>query len=390
MQRFSSLFASIYIANKISPDEYGLFTYAYSVISLFIPFLGGGLNHSLLYFGSLTKNKNKLFQFSIRYGIYFNIIICIVILLSINIITYRLQESKTILLILLAYLFMHYFHMIVNNYFRINEKNQWFSYNNLLRSVLFIIFLIITVEFFGVYGYIFALIIAPIFSLYYVLKSYKVNYIQQKNITKKIKYGFNVGIGSLASQLILLSDNIVIANIISDPESIAVYKVASIIPLGLLFIPSSFLTTDFVIISKNSKNEIFIKNYFNNFFKLFISVAIVVGVFLYYFSNLIFELLFKEFYSESIEIFKILLLGVLSAFFLRSPLGYIFNAIGKAHINVKISYFLLIVNLFLSIILTNNFGIKGAAFATVFTFWIGGLCSLSVFIYLFYIKTKNN
>ena len=59
----------------------------------------------------------------------------------------------------------------------------------------------------------------------------------------------NVGLGSIVSEFLLRSDIILIGIMIGSPEIIATYKVATIIPMGLMILPRAILTT-FVHIAK--------------------------------------------------------------------------------------------------------------------------------------------
>jgi len=52
----------------LSPDEYGVLSYVLSALAFFIPFSGGGMQHSLLrYAPMLTNEKDRvgLFQHSL-------------------------------------------------------------------------------------------------------------------------------------------------------------------------------------------------------------------------------------------------------------------------------------------------------------------------------------
>lgn len=379
IQRFSTLISSIYIANFLSKEHYGYFTYTYAILGLIMPFLGLGLNHSLLYFGSdINADKKQLFGYSLKKGTINNFFIVFIIILSSSVLTYKLPDSRNLLIFFTIYLITNYFHILSNNFYRINEKNNLFAWNNIIRVGIFLGVMFVSVPYLGVYGYVLAFIVSPIYSVFYSFKYFFGKYVvaRRKEI---LMYGLNVGLGSIISQIILMSDNIIIGNLVSDPAQIAVYKVGSIIPMGLLFIPSIFLTTDFVEISKNKEDKKKIKEYYMNFVKLFMPLSILIFMVTYFFCDPIILALFGEEYLDSAPVFKILMIGVTSVFFLRTPVGFILNALGEARINVKVSYFMLFVNIILSVTLTLNMGIKGAAIASCLTFWIGGFVSLYFF-----------
>ena len=88
------------------------------------------------------------------------------------------------------------------------------------------------------------------------------------------------------------------------------------------------------------------------------------------------EIIWGKEYSNSAQYLKILSIGILPTFLLRNPLGYIYNAIGKAKFNVKLSVVMIFVNVSLSWVAIKLSGPSGAAYATVITYLIGGVISL--------------
>ena len=43
----------VVLPKLLSTENYGIYTYVLTIVGLILPFSGGGLNHSMLYFGSL-------------------------------------------------------------------------------------------------------------------------------------------------------------------------------------------------------------------------------------------------------------------------------------------------------------------------------------------------
>jgi len=276
-------------------------------------------------------------------------------------------------------LFFQFFHLIKNNYYRINDLNLSYSKNNLIKSFIFLTALIL-VPIYGIYGLLLAYILAPLYSTFKSLKIVRFNDFDFKSNFKYLKYGLNVGIASIVSQLILLSDNLIIGNLIESSDKIAIYKIATIIPLGLFFIPNVFLTTDFVEISKMEKNKTLLISYYKSYLKLLSIITLFLVPAIYLSANFITTLLFGDQYAESGTLMRVLLIGTISVFLLRNPLGFILNAVGQSKINVKVSYIMLVINLLMSISLTTKFGLIGAAYATSLTLFLGGFLTLYYFI----------
>jgi len=379
IEKTLQLLAPYIIVIYVSQRVYGDFIYAMTIIGLIIPFSGGGLNHSLLYYGSKHDNKRSLFSNIVISGSILNIIIIAFIILLSPLLTNNRPDSKSYLIILTILLFFQFFHLIKNNYYRINDLNLSYSKNNLIKSFIFLIALIL-VPIYGIYGLVLAYILAPLYSTFKSLKIVRFNDFDFKSNFKYLKYGLNVGIASIVSQLILLSDNLIIGNLIESSDKIAIYKIATIIPLGLFFIPNVFLTTDFVEISKMEKNKKLVISYYKSYLKLFSIITLFLVPAIYLSANFITTLLFGNQYAESGTLMRVLLIGTISVFLLRNPLGFILNAVGQSKINVKVSYIMLVINLLMSISLTIKFGLIGAAYATSLTLFLGGFLTLYYFI----------
>jgi O-antigen/teichoic acid export membrane protein len=378
--KVAQLLAPYIIVMYVSQLVYGDFIYGMTIIGLMIPFSGGGLNHSLLYYGSDSEDKRSLFNNILITGTALNFILVLVILMLSPLVTYNRPDSLFYLNILTIFMFFQFYHLILNNHYRINDSNLNYSKNNLVKSLIFVSAIIILVPNYGIYGLIIAYILSPLYSTVKSFKIFTYKDFSFKKSSKYIKYGVNVGLASIVSQMILLSDNIIIGNLIENAEQLSIYKIASIIPLGLFFIPNVFLTTDFVEISRMKNEKKLVLNYYKEYLKLFSTITLLLVPVIYFFSDYIIIKIFGIEYIESVQILKVLLIGTISVFLLRNPLGFILNAVGQAEINVKVSYLMLFINLLMSVSLTIKFGLIGAAFATSLALFFGGFITLFFFI----------
>ncbi|MDE5421911.1 oligosaccharide flippase family protein [Ancylomarina sp. DW003] len=386
------LLISVFVVRFISKNEFGLVTYARTIIYFLTPFVGFGLNHSLLRYGSISQGiseKKQLFYFTLKYGLVYSIFLMICVIMFSRILTWNISEANSYLVILSLSLVSQMVYLSLNNYFRIVNLNAAYSKSNVVYSISSLALSIVLVYFFNGIGFIISLVLCPLIVYILMYKSRILKDIRQViNIhvdkvykQKMLKYGLFIGFGSIASQLTLMTDNLVIANIIQNPDSLAVYRTGILIPFNLMFIPMVFMTSDFVKIAKESHNLVFLKNYLNNYFKIFLIISILLAAFLYFGSEFIVTFVFGEKYIESAQILRILSIGLIGAFVLRIPSGNILNALGKAKWNVYNSYFMVISNFGLSIYLTMHYGIIGTAVATSIMFWLSGIIGVGLLVY---------
>ena len=374
------LVAPIMIVKYVSKSDYGLFVYSLSVVGMLMPFSGFGLNHSLVFFGTKTENKQGLFTKFAKVGSRFNLIVAISVAGYVLLSSLYLGGSNPFLGYIVFYIITQYFHMLLNSFYRVTENNVAFARNSVIKSVLCLTLLFIFLPLLGVHGLIISYLLSPAVS---VFRSIQFIFLTNKQVDlsrRHVKYGLGVGVAAIASQLILLSDNIIIGNLIEDSAQIATYKIATILPLGFFIIPNIFLTTDFVAISKMRDDKNAVLKYYLDYLKTFVIITVGLIVITYILAPKIILYLFGHEFADSIAILRILLIGTFSVFLFRNPLGFILNAIGQARVNVKVSYLTVLVNIPLSILLTQKYGIMGAAIGSVFSLYLGACFSLVYFI----------
>ncbi|OOE39373.1 hypothetical protein BZG09_16900 [Salinivibrio kushneri] len=96
-------------------------------------------------------------------------------------------------------------------------------------------------------------------------------------------------------------------------------------------------------------------------------------------------LLFGNKYFESVEVFKILSLGVCGSFLLRQPFGILINVSGRPSFNLINGILVLISTVLLLYFLVPKYGVVGAAYSSAIMLWGSGLLSLLTY-YLFVFK----
>lgn len=233
--------------------------------------------------------------------------------------------------------------------------------------------------FYGVLAYIIAFVAVPI--LIYLIFNERIKAPRIKLPKGYLKYGLWVGIGAIASQLMYSLDIFLIGQFVQDAQKIALYKSASIIPMALFFIPNSYITTHYTDIAFNDKNKLFLVSFIKSYLNLFSMIALVVSAVLILCSEYLFLLLFGEEYVSGVELFNILIIGMVGAYILRIPFGNALAAVGKSNWNALVAIAMLLLNAVLNYWAINKWGVVGAAYVTSSLLWISGLVSALLFIY---------
>jgi O-antigen/teichoic acid export membrane protein len=396
--KISKFISSVIIVRILSPEEYGNIVYATALLNALRPFSGFGANHSVLRFGSIAKTNNekkKLFTYSLTRGLGFSLLLTGAVLAFSGILTKKMPDSRIFLLICAFQLITFFPEVSLQSLFRILKRNKTFALLNMVQTGVNIIFAPLVAWLLGSSLYVLFNTISPLLTfavVFFVIlilsRQFDFKSIRDTTLPLKKsefwKYGFYIGVGSIASQLQYSLDNIFIGNMISDSVAVAMYKIGTVIPFNLMFIPAAFMTTDFVYIAEKYKDRAHLLSYIKKYWILFGLLTTVLFVTLYFAREPVIKLLYGEEYILSAEYLKVFLFGLIATFMLRIPLGNLLAAVGKANWGVVISVITLGVNAVGNYFLITKFGVIGAAYATNIAYWVSGILALCMF--LWYLK----
>lgn len=392
-------FLSILIVRVLSQDEFGDISFAIAVTSVLSVFGGLGANWSLLRFGSSLNSQIKklsLFKYSLKNGTLFTFFLISLTICFSFFLPENLQNARIYLIILSFTLLTNFYYELIKSFFRIINKNRIYSNSNIFGSLIYFCLSIILALLFDGLGYSLALVLSPViaFVIFYK-KIYKIQPLIENGtgIEKKKfwSYGIYVGLGTIANQLLLSLGTILPGFLNASSEDLAIIRAATIIPLNLLIIPTIFLTTDFVHISKNHQDYNALKGYYLGYLKNLFLFSIIPFAILFLLNKKIVLLFFGAQYLESVEFMLILNVSIFFSFFFRVPLGNILAAIGKANWNVLNSVFGLVLFIILVFLFFPSYGILSVAYIMSFIFILTGFISLIMFIYyLKRVQISNN
>jgi len=401
---FSSMFLakiigfiiSILMARILTKADFGNFTYAFTVVSFVLPFIGFGATQSLVYFGARITDKeniDKLFHYAFSRGVLLSLMLSLILCLCAEFLTKNQPNSTALLYILSLHISSYSVVQLIRNYFRLKNRNDLYASSENWYNVTLLAAALAGGYFFASAGYAWAMAIVPlVVGIYYVKKSGFRLKKPEGHIeisTKKFwKYGMFISIGAVAAQLMYMVDILTIGNLLTEysglripwgisrtdfiSEQVAAYKICSIIPIASFILPSAILTTDFVNLSANSLDKEHLKTYAKNSMSILFPLSLLVTCILHFGSEYILLLFGSEYagYSKLISIFS---LSVIGAYTFRVPFGNMISAMGRADLNVYISLITLAMNIVLNFFFVINYGLEGAAWATTILIWVSGI-----------------
>lgn len=389
------LLGGVFIVRLLSQEDYGIYTLVLNAISMLCIFGDLGAADAVLQYGIKAENdkeKQKGFlKLGLRMMMYASIASIALIILSPIYYPYQSKDVERLAIILCAIPLLknviNYMAMIL----RVKRQNNQYSLYQLLNTAIHYGVIIILTILFGLKGSIVAQyvynIIIFIIGLIFVRK-----YIKLKNTSKidnkekkdfwkmGISYQLNNTLNSLLYQI-----DIFILGIMSNNVEVSIYKVATIIPNALVFLPQCLgVYVNPYFISNNTDPD-WIKQKSKKIIKYMFPIYLLITIILIVGARFIFNILYGEEYLEAILPFSLLMIGFLFSAGIKTFLINIIYCMHRIWFGVILNVISMIINVILDVILTLLFGYIGVAIATLIVNIITAIIS-----YIYFKKCIND
>lgn len=392
-----TFFTNIFIVRFLTKGQYGVFSYANNALSLFGLVSGIGLTSGILQFCSEKRNENEkysLFKHGIKLGI------CVNFILSMCMFIYSLygniaikESAKYIqqLMFLPIFMIIYEFMTIL---LRVKKENKKYARLLNINTILYFVFSCTGAYLYGITGTIMGRYIALALSVcvgFFICKNDIIKIINSNRLMNNarkdlIKYSIiSCGSNSI-SQLLYLLDVYLIGVFIVNSQVVASYKVATMIPTALAFIPSSIMVFIYPYFAEKNQDYIWIKEQCMKMFKILIILNGLISTILFIIAPFIISILWGKEYLDSVIPFRILSINYFILATFRVPCGNILAMLRKVNVNFIVSIISGIANIILDIILIKMYGSNGAAIATLLVVIIS---SGIAFPYLIHYLNKN-
>ncbi|MCR1974557.1 flippase [Clostridium sporogenes] len=386
INKFIGFGIAIVLPRIISKELFGQYTYAQTILNIFLLLNGLGATSAILQYCSEDyeeEQKLSYLKYGIKIGMVSNLVISILILLFSVFGSLPIKGSITILLYLSAIPIFSIIFDIMQIYLRVLYENKKFGILSNSNTMIYLIGIILLGLLFNISGIILAryisLILAIILGIVFLKKHIfnlsKVKYPDKANRKEFLKFSIISSLTNATTQLLLHIDVILIGNMITDASIIAIYKAATVIPMNMLFLPSSVMVFLYPYFAKQCNDKAWIKAKYIKLQKYLAVINGFISIICIIFAPLIIKIIFGAEYLEGINAFRILWVGYFIAATFKVPSGNILFTIKKVKVNLFNSIISGILNIVLDILLILKFGYNGAAIATVITFIISSLIS---------------
>ncbi len=390
--------SSIVLVRILTKSEYGTFTYAWNIYSIIFIFSGMGVDSGMLQLssehGGEPEYTKKISNFGTRFGIKFNLILSLVLLITGLFIPLKIKDGGQLLCALcLLPLFQFIFNMM-SGYLRAQKRNREFAVLSVFNTVLLFVVsaggAYLLREMGLVIGYYFSTIAACLvgFFVFRIHLISKDNAEIGKDKNDLLKIGFISMVNNALAQLLYLLDVFILGIVDSEEKVLASYKVATMIPTALTFIPLSLMIYVYPYFAEHKDDGKWcIKNYklivlAMGAFNLFLSAM------LFAFAPFIIKLLFGAQYLDAVTVFRILAVNYFISGTFRIISGNLLVTQRKLKFNLIESIVSGIVNVIADFFLIQLWGSVGAAIATVLVVVVSSVMSTVYLVMTFHRKEQ--
>ena len=393
VNKIIAFMSSIVLVRILTKTEYGIFTYAWNKYSIVILLSGLGIESGMLQLASEHSGDSdyalKVTNYSTRFGLKINILLAFVLICIGLFFPLKLPEGRYLLCALSLLPILQLMSGMTSCYLRSQKRNQEYSKLAVISTVL--VFAISAgCAFFlremglviGHYaGAVAVLLIGRYVYRVRLLDKHTGDLNEEKNDLLKISIISMVNNG--LSQLMYLLDVFVLG--IVDPQEtiLASYKVATIIPTALTFIPLSLITYLYPYYAEHRNDGQWCLAHYKKILLAMGMFNLVVSALMFTFAPFIIRVLFGADYLDAVAVFRILSLNYFFSGTFRILSGNLLVTQRKLKFNLLVAIVSSTVNIVADYFLIQWWGSVGAAAATLSVVLISSVMSTTYLVYTF-------
>lgn len=399
--KFVAFFGSIVVVRILSKKDYGVMSYVENIYSYALLAAGLGLSYAILRYvvlGDDINEKKGIYDYVIKSSVLIDILIVVGVVIANQFITYSDGFSSAKLWVPILMILLPFQDLVSETQFTLRAffKNKLYAYYALFVSTTLILGRIVGAYFDGVGGvFISRIVINAFWAALGLVLIYKLFFkgVHSKPLerTKKKEiniYSFQYMITNGLWALIMLNDTFMLGQLTSNPEVLADYKVAYVLPGNI----SIFATAIGVFVSpyftRHEKDHEWVRKKYK---EVFIITAIVVGTVALIFSifaPFIINLMYGKQYLNTVGLMRALMLAAFFNSGLRFTSANLLAAMGKIKYNLIVSLAGIIIQIILDYLLIPIYGANGVAISNCVVFSMMAIVLFIVF-YKQYYKEKT-
>lgn len=371
---------SIAYARLMGVHDFGVYAFSYNIITFFLLVNGFGAASGVLQFVSSSSNSDlqlSYLKYSIKLGISFNLLLSIGIIIYACTVSMPIPGSRNLLLLMAFFPVGRLYIDVFQAFLRATQDNARLAKFAISSNLILLFSNILGIYVYGLYGFVISTYICYaliILIATYIYKFPNLLTIVQGSINKQefVSYSIYATLGNAFAQLLFILDIFLLGYIIRDATVVATYKVATVIPFALNFIPGVVSTFFYPYFAKNAANLDYVRDLRRKVQYGMLAFALPVSIVLTLIARPLILFIFGAQYGQSILPFQILVFGFWIVATFRTINGNILASLGKAKTAMWLNVAIVSINIILTYILVKFYGTTGAAIGVVAIYILAG------------------
>lgn len=403
--KFIGIFGSIFIVRLLTKEEYGVLGYVENLYSYGYIFVGLGLSMALLRYGIVLEDeasKIGTYKFIYKTQTLINIFIILIISLMAVVYPHPSQYSGVQILLIALSIGLPFQDLTSASLVieRTKMENKQYMYFSIMAAGISVVFRIIGSWMHGVEGTVLFKVAAEILTCFVICSYCYRRYIkgrQSKVITKALKkeimlYSVNNMLANGIWILFMITEVYLIGRILNDPDALADYKVACVVPSNMAIITSSIAVFICPYFVKNENNLKWVKRNYFRVMKVSIVLMGALALFLFIFSPQIIWVLYGEKYLNVVTLMRILIIAYFINSSIKSLQISLLAAMGYSKVNLITSIIGFLIQVISISLILPIYGVIGVAVNNIMVYSLMALIITIVFFkkYHFLSNGKEN
>ena len=386
--------SSAVLVRILDKGDYGIFTYAWNIYSIVLLFSGLGMEYGVLHlcseFYEDEKKSNAIGNFATKFGVAFDLLLAVVILVIGLFVPLKIEQAGFLLCLMCLLPLFNLLFNLTTVRLRAVRKNQAFStlstFNTAAVFGVSVVGALLFKEKGLVLGYYVAFLLSVLvgFTVYKV-RLYNRNAAPLEKKTRKdiLSISFVSMMNNGLSHLISLLGVFVLGIIVPDEEILASYKVATLIPTALSFIPVALVTYLYPYFTQHREDGTWCLKQYKRILLGLGGFNLALSLFLCLLAPWLVPFLFGNQYTDAVLVFQLLSINYFLAGTFRVLAGNLLVTARKLKFNLFVAVISGTLNIIADVIFISLWGSIGAAIATLAVVVVTGTLNTGYLIYTY-------
>lgn len=396
LNKILTFVSSIFVVHLIDKGDYGVYSYAQGIFTLLCTVNGVGMDSALIQLCSEhysnSSLKNRIYYWGCKVYLLSSMVVAIGVGICSIMMSFKFESTNSLLLLMTGLPILDGIKALQLAKCRVELDNKNFANLNNLDTVVLVVGTVVCASIFKVYGIILARYISSLACIFWALKKYHLVIVcrigkVEKAIRKEvINIGLIMTLNNSLANILSVAGTLILAFFIPDEELIASYRVASTIPLAMLFIPQYLMIYYTPLFAREKDNAQWIRSQYKSLMIRFGGGNLILCFVLILFAYPLISIVFGNNYSDAVSVFRIMIVAYLIQSIFRIPSANLLTTQKKLWINVFMSALGALINIVFNCILIPRYGSEGAAYSYLLSFVIPGTVLTLVWIRTVYQK----